>query len=200
MIRKLLAAAAGVLSLSFAGAASAATVVPVTPDFVYDDGFAFPYADIGSVPDPHGSRFVLLTWDKGEIDDLSLYIESEVTWGKVDSTDPWGVAYNESYHFDYCTLAAGCLKQIGERKAYARIYFPPEWDLPCVGADGFQCYQRVNYTSISTYFRVRGTPGDLIGGTMTLTDISPVPEPATWAMMIMGFSLAGAALRRRQAA
>jgi len=29
-------------------------------------------------------------------------------------------------------------------------------------------------------------------------DISPVPEPATWAMMIGGFALAGAAMRRRK--
>ena len=27
---------------------------------------------------------------------------------------------------------------------------------------------------------------------------TPVPEPATWALMIIGFGLAGAALRRRQ--
>ncbi|MBT9472342.1 MAG: PEPxxWA-CTERM sorting domain-containing protein [Phenylobacterium sp.] len=28
---------------------------------------------------------------------------------------------------------------------------------------------------------------------------SAVPEPATWAMMIMGFGLVGSAMRRRQA-
>ena len=30
-------------------------------------------------------------------------------------------------------------------------------------------------------------------------DVASVPEPATWAMMIGGFGLAGAALRRRRA-
>lgn len=31
-----------------------------------------------------------------------------------------------------------------------------------------------------------------------LTPVSPVPEPATWAMMILGLGFIGAALRRRQ--
>jgi len=31
-----------------------------------------------------------------------------------------------------------------------------------------------------------------------LLDVAPVPEPATWAMMIAGFGLAGAAMRRRE--
>lgn len=34
--------------------------------------------------------------------------------------------------------------------------------------------------------------------TVKLTFLSPVPEPATWAMMITGFGLAGSALRRRR--
>jgi hypothetical protein len=46
-----------------------------------------------------------------------------------------------------------------------------------------------------------GQDGVYISGTDTLTIQSvsnAVPEPATWALMIGGFSLAGAALRRRQ--
>ncbi len=36
-------------------------------------------------------------------------------------------------------------------------------------------------------------------GTTTLPDIPGVPEPGTWAMMLTGFGLLGAALRRRRA-
>lgn len=39
--------------------------------------------------------------------------------------------------------------------------------------------------------------GSAIGKTFTI-DISAVPEPATWAMMIVGFGMAGTAIRRRR--
>jgi microcystin-dependent protein len=45
------------------------------------------------------------------------------------------------------------------------------------------------------------TEANLPTHTHSLPDVAPpVPEPATWAMMIAGFAMAGAALRRRQAA
>jgi PEP-CTERM motif len=34
----------------------------------------------------------------------------------------------------------------------------------------------------------------------TVVVVTPIPEPASWAMMVLGFGLAGASLRRRQAA
>ena len=39
--------------------------------------------------------------------------------------------------------------------------------------------------------------GRSFNGSITYSVISAVPEPASWAMMIAGFGLAGAALRRR---
>lgn len=36
------------------------------------------------------------------------------------------------------------------------------------------------------------------GGTLTITDIGAAPEPGTWAMLILGFGIAGTALRRRR--
>ena len=47
------------------------------------------------------------------------------------------------------------------------------------------------------YFNIHSSafPGGEIRGFLT-----PVPEPASWAMMIMGFGLLGATLRRRRAA
>jgi len=40
-------------------------------------------------------------------------------------------------------------------------------------------------------------PGDPFPYTLTIELLTPVPEPATWALMISGFALVGFALRRR---
>jgi len=47
-------------------------------------------------------------------------------------------------------------------------------------------------------FRNQSTAGQF--DTIVLREIAPVPEPATWAMMIGGLALAGGALRRRRVA
>lgn len=47
-------------------------------------------------------------------------------------------------------------------------------------------------------FRNQSTAGQF--DNIVLREIAPVPEPATWAMMIGGFALAGGALRRRRVA
>lgn len=48
-------------------------------------------------------------------------------------------------------------------------------------------------------FSVAGSDGTVVPATLT-PPVSAVPEPATWAMMITGFGLAGTALRRRNRA
>lgn len=59
-----------------------------------------------------------------------------------------------------------------------------------------------NFVADSTSTRIsfiNQTPtGDNFAG-LDLVSISAVPEPSTWAMMILGIGLAGAALRRRRA-
>lgn len=42
------------------------------------------------------------------------------------------------------------------------------------------------------------TVADLSVNTISASVMSPVPEPATWAMMVAGFAMAGVALRRRR--
>jgi hypothetical protein len=47
----------------------------------------------------------------------------------------------------------------------------------------------------SLFYTINGT------GSVTVTPVTTpgVPEPATWAMMILGFGLLGGAIRRRKA-
>lgn len=46
-----------------------------------------------------------------------------------------------------------------------------------------------------------GNPGTPVGPTIPPTEIIPgVPEPATWTIMVVGFGLVGAALRRNRTA
>ena len=50
----------------------------------------------------------------------------------------------------------------------------------------------------SYHLVLRGSPRDPPGYTMTISEASPVPEPATWAMMLLGFASIGLVLRRNR--
>jgi hypothetical protein len=68
-----------------------------------------------------------------------------------------------------------------------------------VGSEQEAGFTYVNLFSTTWFDEVRFTRN---GGSFALDDVRvayvmPVPEPATWAMMIMGFGATGAALRRR---
>jgi hypothetical protein len=50
----------------------------------------------------------------------------------------------------------------------------------------------------SYHLVLRGPPRDPPHYTMTISAASPVPEPATWAMMLLGFASIGLAFRRNR--
>ena len=81
---------------------------------------------------------------------------------------------------------------------------------------GGQASQTFSLTNGNNWFAARTTDGDFITSVSVTTDngvddlrqvrlggflaAAPVPEPATWAMMLGGFGLLGAAVRRRRLA
>ena len=64
-------------------------------------------------------------------------------------------------------------------------------------ANGFASTPLVATGSNITGFRLEGDPGYITSITFGSL-VAPTPEPATWAMMILGFGAVGTALRRRQ--
>ena len=53
-------------------------------------------------------------------------------------------------------------------------------------------------TLLTGIFTLTGGPATT-GGTLNVTTVAAIPEAGTWAMMIVGFGLAGSAMRRRKA-
>ena len=119
-----------------------------------------------------------------------------------------GYSYQQDMMFSLSDSAGG--SRLGVRPAYAsgmgsgtysgarNLLAGPTFDL-FTGADGLL---RIEFSD--QYDDIRnGVDGHWRSGTITLTyapvpPTSAVPEPATWAMMIAGFGLAGGALRTRR--
>lgn len=92
--------------------------------------------------------------------------------------------------FDFGALNASFLlfqKNFSSGNSYACAASTPFPSTPC-----YQGASLVpeNYLSPSAQFQ-------LFEGNQIIASVAAVPEPATWAMMIAGFGLAGAAMRRR---
>ena len=201
---KYLPAAAAALALSFAAvpAAEAATVVSGTvnnvnanhadPGLVVETGnfnsFSLPL-EVGVTSAPVG-LFSIWT-NEGDIgkDDkvgspISVFLQFTAPTG------PWsgGPITGETFGINGFFVQGGKI----------------EWDGPAVYTFGNGGKLEVSLKD--TYFNwgAFGTsPGQKYGavveGNFKLVDLpSAVPEPATWAMMITGFGLAGVAIRRRR--
>ncbi|MGL4541677.1 MAG: PEPxxWA-CTERM sorting domain-containing protein [Polymorphobacter sp.] len=83
------------------------------------------------------------------------------------------------------------------------------WLLGEQDIDGNNIYTRDYAAGVNNFFNLDIPPDCSIGGWCpsgldrgfaTYVDTGAVPEPASWALMIAGFGLTGAALRRRRAA
>jgi hypothetical protein len=79
---------------------------------------------------------------------------------------------------------------------------------PFIGASQIQVTNTLtNLTSLLTATQgglgnLSGSSSGSVGGTLEVTYswLDPIPEPGTWAMLILGFGLVGATMRRRRSA
>lgn len=139
----------------------------------------------GSPRDPLAYKIVSPTLELDSGRDITAFVDyngatsrMEVRWS-TDGQRPDGVGL--SYLIDLASL-------FGTNPVYVGF-------TASTGAD-WSAQDIVNWTFNDTYDPITAIPNETvpIGSSGT----SAVPEPATWAMMIAGFGLVGAALRRRR--
>jgi len=119
--------------------------------------------------------------------------------------DPWlgngGAEDGNSYPaFDACTTGDGCLKIISPGVARGTIRFAADYSYNCGPGTPFLTICDIRYdwgypgTMLDVYF-TRNSSG---AAPSAWYSFAAIPEPATWAMMIIGFGAVGAALRARR--
>lgn len=186
-MRQIIAAASAALALACAGSASAATVVD-SQTGVFTSGFALGKLGYGS---PFtGQRFKVEFKTDALVDTINTYLE-EVH--KIREYDP---ATGEDLMWGDYDDSIGVMHQ----------YFPSP------GSGNFTVYFNASekppgprtlpngniywhgYYGVFVFDVV--LPDGAASGAAYTAVISSIPEPATWAMMITGFGLAGASLRR----
>ena len=196
MFRKI-AAAIAALGLSVT-AASAATPLNFT-----EDGSTY-FATSNITPPAEGTyQYVHLWWSAGEPmpGGLLLYSEYEHRYLYWDygMDMVWG---NESYYSATCYLGEPCFSIVGPGHAIGRFETPRGYGTiaDCVpGHKGYHCFE--SYVPGRAWFDVDfALDGGPPSAYFEFGKSGAIPEPATWAMMIAGFGLSGAALRRRRAA
>ena len=89
----------------------------------------------------------------------------------------------------------------GSGNVLATIQLGAQWDSECGGdPNGEFCNwttAMASFSGVGKSVDFFGSPGDIYFDDVAL-GATAVPEPATWAMMITGFGLTGAAVRRRR--
>lgn len=75
---------------------------------------------------------------------------------------------------------------------------PLGFDKPCTPATAGDCSSHFfpQFATFDGVFRVSPAARSPYSVALTISDFSAVPEPAAWAMMIVGFGLVGSVLRR----
>ena len=197
-----------------AGAAGAATTT-IDFDRLHDAGGSYTY-----VSGPYGEDGFTLTAERCE-PNAQFGPTCFVTPLPFNSIDRDGAALMTQYQSQYITVtrdngALFSLASIDFSESFDNLIYNPfvgVVDFAFTYADGTSATEQRTYsndgrfvrntltfnTARLTSFRFRPN-GGIQFDDIVLNDIAaPVPEPATWAMMIGGFGLAGGALRRRRA-
>lgn len=156
------------------------------------------------------TKTITLTYTGGTLQSGAFSIDSHYNYKTIDADG--SVAENDLSEYISCVFGLSettrCYQNQGgefptdlasiefqEGQAILRVTSLPAYD-NCATAPGWHCAEY--RTGSAVFFDAAFSTENGVTYDLAVSDpSSPVPEPATWAMMIAGFGMAGAALRRR---
>jgi hypothetical protein len=155
------------------------------------EGGLYDAAYVECVPTPSGC---MAGWSNGfsavdvPFNPADFYVDLHTTRAVYQSAAESLAAYQSGtvYH-DFARVQAGVVTETGSEGVT-----PRPWIVTASGGETFTL-RVLDHTNQS---RV----GNLGGVSLSINQVAPVPEPTTWALMILGFGSAGAMLRRRRSA
>jgi len=183
---KVLGAALAALVLSWAAPASAAVVFTWSgPTADWGDEALLWETDLGFFA---SGRYNFHISGPAKATSASVTIRQFFHWHEYDANgvELWG---NNGDYDDYKYPGAGLT---GAADGYRGTFVVPQNFISPTSQGGW--WDQGHWATISIDLWL---PLEAVGETFTLT-VSSVPEPQTWLIMIVGFGLAGAALRHRQ--
>lgn len=194
---KMIGAALAAVALSCAGAAGAAQVITFGPDDFPD--FQERLVWSGWNAPASGQRAqVTIRWNDVALgDDSIIYGDyfGDYYWWDVVTQRTEG---NDIYAGAYCSIRDGCIQRTSVNSAVAYFEAPRIVGRMenCQPGAPNPCYIDYGSAGNALVDIVAQRTGENPWIEITIGDFAPVPEPHTWALMIMGFGFAGSMLRR----
>lgn len=200
MNRIIAAVMAAALAMAASQAANAATVIEIADGDIYEGGISF-WRDF---PAPDGEQAVQIRIEYAGVELLpntSFYSDYRGLYYYWDDANG-DVGANDAFDFVECSIANGCITIASPGLAFATFKAPRDLGelADCVPGSNWPCYRHLSPGGLSLFDGYVERTGGPAWVRVTIGDPTAVPEPATWAMMIIGFGVAGSALRRRKIA